>query len=110
VYETFFKPYNINPLSVADNSSGKKRLILDLSVLNKYVREYHVKFEDYRVAKEFLLIENGFMFKFDLSSGYHHLSVNPLHHSYLGFSWYLNGRLRYFVFNVLPFLLSCLDH
>lgn len=73
-----------------------------MSVLNKYVRVDHVKFEDYRVAKE-LLIENGFMFKFDLSSGYHHLSVNPLHHPYLGFSWFLNGKLSYFVFSVLPF-------
>lgn len=27
----------VNPLSVAMNSSGKKRLILDLSVLNKFL-------------------------------------------------------------------------
>jgi len=40
VYETPFKPHNVNPLSVAvNNSSGKKRLILDLSVLNNYVKK-----------------------------------------------------------------------
>ena len=38
VYEVSVKPHNISPLSVAENSSGKKRLMLDLSVLNNYVK------------------------------------------------------------------------
>ena len=34
-----FKPIVVNPLRVAENSSGKKRLILDLSVLNTFVKK-----------------------------------------------------------------------
>jgi hypothetical protein len=105
VYEVPFLPHNINPLSVATNSSGKKRLILDLSILNTYVKKDRIKFEDYKVAKE-LLFPSGFMYKFDLSSGYHHISIKPIHHSYLGFSWFFHGKCRYFVFSVLPFGLS----
>ena len=39
VHEVPFIPYVVNPLSVATNKSGKKRLILDLSVLNKFVKK-----------------------------------------------------------------------
>ena len=39
VHEIPFKPFVVNPLSVVTNSSGKKRLILDLSVLNKCVKK-----------------------------------------------------------------------
>jgi hypothetical protein len=80
-YEVFSKPRNVNPLSVAENSSGKKRLILDLSVLNGYVKKDYVKFEDFKVAKEYLM-NFGFMKKFDLKSGYHHLSVCDNQHTY----------------------------
>jgi hypothetical protein len=37
----FIIPYVVNPLSVATNKSGKKRLILDLSVLNKFVKKHN---------------------------------------------------------------------
>jgi hypothetical protein len=37
-----FKTVVINPLSVAINKSGKKSLILDLSVLNKFVQSSKV--------------------------------------------------------------------
>ena len=98
VYEVPFIPHNVNPLSVAtNNSSNKQRLILELSILNTYVRKDKFKFEDHKVAKEFI-IPNGYMFKFDLTSGYHH--------TYLGFSWVFNGIVKYFVFSVLPFGLS----
>lgn len=40
----------MNPLSVAVQSTGKKRLILDLSKLNLYIKKDKVKFEDWRVA------------------------------------------------------------
>ena len=39
IYEVQYIPHNVNPLSVACNSSGKKRLILDLSVLNTYLKK-----------------------------------------------------------------------
>lgn len=47
-----FKPYVVSPLSVATQKSGKKRLILDLSVLNKFVRKDKFKFEDWKVATQ----------------------------------------------------------
>lgn len=105
-YEVPFIPHNVNPLSVAiNNSSGKKRLILDFSVLNTYIKRERVKFEDFKVALEYI-VPNGYMFKFDLTSGYHHFSISPIHHSYLGFSWIINGAVKYFVFSVLAFGLT----
>ncbi|WAR10680.1 hypothetical protein MAR_035756, partial [Mya arenaria] len=56
VYEVPFIPHNVNPLSVATNSwSGTQRLILDLSVLNTFVKKDNFKFEDNKVAKEYLI-------------------------------------------------------
>ncbi|XP_062597476.1 uncharacterized protein LOC134258894, partial [Saccostrea cucullata] len=63
-----FKPIVVNPLSVAINSSGKKRLILDLSVLNVFVRKDKIKFEDWKVAVQYFE-KDCHMFKFDLKSG-----------------------------------------
>ena len=73
-----FKPYIVSPFSVATNSSGKKRLILDLSILNLFVRKYKVKFEDWNLAVEYFQ-ENCYMlmFKFDLKSGYFHADIPP---------------------------------
>ena len=41
-------PEVINPLSVSINSSGKKRLILDLRYVNSHVYKDKVKFEDWK--------------------------------------------------------------
>ena len=43
------------------------------------------------------------MFKFDLKSGYHHIDINKTSQTYLGFSWKIDGKVRHFVFTVLPF-------
>ena len=50
ILEAKVLPHNVNPLSVAVQSSGKKRLILDLRFVNKHVWKQKVKFEDLRVA------------------------------------------------------------
>jgi hypothetical protein len=50
VHEVSFIPYMVNPLSVATNKSGKKRLILDLSVLNKFAKKQKFKFEDWKLT------------------------------------------------------------
>ena len=42
------KPHVVSPLSVAKNSEGKMRLILDLSIVNEYVRYEKIKLEDAR--------------------------------------------------------------
>ena len=43
---------------------------------------------------------------YDLKSAYHHISIFPEHKTYLGFSWVIDGKVGYFVYNVLPFGLS----
>ena len=43
IVEASSRPHVINPLSVAINSSGKKRLILDLHEVNLHVRKSKVK-------------------------------------------------------------------
>lgn len=103
--EVHFIPYIVYPLSVSVNSSGKKRLILDLSVMNRYVWKEHFKFEDWSVAFEYLY-PGGFMYKFDVISAYHHIDIAPSQQTFLGFSWIENGFTKYYVFTVLPFGLT----
>ena len=46
VVETKVPPRVVNPLSVSVQANGKKKLILDLRYVNKFLRKMHVKFED----------------------------------------------------------------
>ena len=94
-------PEVVNPLSVVVNRSGKKRLILDLHEVNLHVWKDKVKFEDFKVALTYFK-KTGFMFKFDLKSGYHHIDMVSWCQTYLGFCW----ESKYYVFTVLPFGLS----
>ena len=99
-------PNIVNPLSVSIQSSGKKRLILDLRHVNLFVYKQKFKCEDLRVALS--IISRGFsLFKFDLKSGYHHVEIFPEHRKFLAFSWGFDaGIIRYFQFAVHPFGLS----
>lgn len=99
-------PFIVNPLTVSVQSSGKKRLILDLRVVNKHVWKQSVKYEDIKVALAFL--EKGFyMIKFDITSAYHFVEIFEPHTEFLGFSWAdENGNTVYYKFLVLPFGLS----
>ena len=83
VHEVPFIPYVVSPLSVATNKSGKKRLILDLSVLNKFVKKQKFKFEDWKLAIQ-LFKEDSYLYKFDLRSGYHHFDIYPQQQTFLG--------------------------
>ena len=99
-------PAIVNPLSVSTQSSGKKRLILDLRHVNLYIFKQKLKCEDLSVALK--VMSNGYyLFKFDLKSGYHHVEIFPDHRKYLAFAWdFGDGVLKYFQFAVLPFGLS----
>jgi len=66
VIETPFQPFIVNPLSVSIQSTSKKRLILDLSELNNFIKKDTVKFEDWKVALNYFS-KNCFLFKFDLN-------------------------------------------
>lgn len=93
----------VSPLSVATNKVGKKRLILDLRVLNDHLLKHSIRFEDVRSVVPFM--SEGvlnYASVFDLKSGYHHCSIHPDDVCYLGFEW--DGQI--YVFLVLPFGLS----
>ena len=55
----------INPLSVSTQSSGKRRLILDLRFANQFILTQKVKFEDYKTALD-LFQYGGYACSFDL--------------------------------------------
>ncbi|MCG8032477.1 MAG: hypothetical protein JAZ03_09910, partial [Candidatus Thiodiazotropha taylori] len=99
-------PYIINPLTVSVQTSGKKRLILDLREVNKHVWKQKFKYEDIKVALAFL--EKEFhMIKFDITSAYHFIEVVYFQTDLLGFSWVNpDGTVSYYKFLVLPFGLS----
>ena len=100
------KPFIINPLTVTVQSSGKKRLILDLRHVNKFIYKQKFKCEDVKTAMQ-LLDKDFFMFKFDLKSAYHHIEIFEEHRRYLAFAWnFGQSKARYFRFCVLAFGLS----
>ena len=74
---------------MAQQSSGKCRLTLDLSFLNRFVWKQSVPNEDIRTV--FDLFQLGY---FDLKSGYHDVEICPDHRQYLGFSWCFNSVIN----------------
>ena len=99
-------PRVVNPLSVSIDSSGKKRLILDLRYVNTHFYKDKIKFDDWKCFENYLLANKGYLFKFDLKNSYHHIDIFDSHQTYLVFSWDIKGATKYFVFTVLPFGLS----
>ena len=103
-------PYVVNPLTVAYNKKGKPRLVLDCRHINKCLHLFKVKFEDIRVA-EAIFEENSYLYTWDLSSAYHHISISRDHISLLGFSIPdQDGNIMYYVFNSLPFGIKTAGH
>ena len=99
------QPCVVNPLTVAYNKSGKPRLVLDCRHINVCLFKFRYRYEDDQVARD--LFDTGdFLFTFDLRSAYHHISIFAEHRQYLGFSSTINGKQRFYTFNVLPFGLS----
>ena len=103
ISEVIDRPEFINPLHVASQSSGKKRLILDPSHLNNFIVKTSVKCEDLKTVIQFL--KSDYVFSFDIKSGYHHIGIFEEHRKYLSLQ-FEDGTIRCFHFNVLPFGLS----
>ena len=99
------QPWVVNPLTVAVRVEGKKRLVLDLIHVNPHLIKYKFKCEDISTAQQ-LLGESYYLYTFDIKRAYHHIEIFKSHRTYLGFQWPYQGKLTYFVFNVLPFGLS----
>ena len=97
ISEVLTPPTVINPPSVSVNSDGKPRRILDLRHVNIYIPKAKSKNEDWKVFLQYLSCA-GYMYKFDLKSGYHHIDICQPHQQFLGFQWALGGaKNRYFV-------------
>ena len=79
VVEEPFIPHVVNPLSVSIQSSGKKRLILDLRHVNHFIWKQKFRCEDWRVLLSYVN-KGDYLFSFDLKSGYHHIDIFPDHH------------------------------
>ncbi|XP_052797745.1 uncharacterized protein LOC128229889 isoform X1 [Mya arenaria] len=101
IEQTDFPPHVVSPLSVSVNKSGKKRLILDLRIVNKYIWKEKMTFEDWKVGVEYFE-KDSYCYKFDLSKGYYHIDIFPEHKTFLGFS--LEGK--YYCYSVVAFGLS----
>ena len=99
-------PHICSPLMVVTNDIGKKRLVLNLKFLNKFLKKFRFKYEDLRTV--LAMIEKGdSLFSFDLKAGYHHVDIRESYQTYLGFSWSLKGKpVKHYAFTVLPFGLS----
>ena len=84
VVETKVPPRVVNSLSVSVQANGKKKLILDLRYVNKFLRKMHVKYEDWKRAMSYFA-RGAYMCSFELKSGYHHVEIVEGHQTYLGF-------------------------
>ena len=105
ISEVTYIPRVVNPLTVALSRSGKKRLVLDCRHINPDLFKFKCCFEDQSVARQ-LFSQGDHLFSFDIRSAYHHCMVFTGHRTFLGFSWQVDGKTKYFVFNVLPFGIS----
>ena len=73
--------------------------------VNQHLRSCKFKYKDVRTATD-LFHKGDWFFKFDYSSGYHHLEIFLGHTPFLGFSWRVDGHCKFYKFTVLPFGLS----
>ena len=94
-----------SPLGVVPKKNGKLCLILDLRYLNKHLFVRKFKYEDLLVVSQ-IAAKGDWFITFDLCNGYHHIETGREHWKYLGFSFPINGCVKYFVFTSLPFGLA----
>ena len=86
-----------SPLQVVSNDRGKRRLVIDLRYVNKFLQKSKFKYEGIDIAAQ-MLDKGDFLVTFDLKSGYHHI--------YLVFSWNKEGGRKFYVFTVWLFGLA----
>ena len=99
-------PWVVSPLSVDAKEGKKKRLCFDLRYLNSHIPVEKKSFESLQKAKG-LVTPGELMFKIDLKSGYHHVTMHETAYGYLAFEWRgqcYNYRVLPFGLNVAPFI------
>lgn len=92
----------ISKVFTVSKPDGSYRLILNLKILNNFVKSNHFKIEDNKTVAK-LLSKGCYMGKIDLKDAYHLVPVKQSHCKYLRFKF--NGEL--YQYNCLPFGLSC---
>ena len=85
-------PTVVYPLTVSVNAVGKCQLLLDLRHVRKFILKVTFKMED----RTFLnyVHSPGYLFKFDMKSGYHHVSIHQESQIFLGFQWPLGSSQK----------------
>ena len=100
----------VNPLTVAVNDRGKKRLCIDLS---RYVNDFTTaaKFRIESTLQFLQVVKVGdYLYAFDLKSAYHQIEIFKEHWRFLGLALKIEGVKRFFVFTRLPFGLKDAAH
>ena len=97
IQEVESRPPVVNPLTVATNKSGKKRLVLDCQHLNDCLAKFKFKYEDATVARQ-LFDKGTHLFSWELRSAYNHISEFSAHRQYLGVQLREGQVSKYYVF------------
>ena len=84
IKESLTKPKVINPLSAS--TKEKHRLILHLREVNSHLYKGKIKFDDWKSFQSHLEGSKGYLFKFNLKSGYYHINIFNDHQTFLGCS------------------------
>jgi hypothetical protein len=92
------RPHCILPLHVVVQPH-RKRLILDCTLLNKFIRVPKIKYDDYKVALSYFR-SKGYIFTFDFKDGYYHIKIHPSFKKFLGFSLLIEGKKVFCQFKV----------
>ena len=74
-----------SPLLVVRNSNRKKRLALDLRIINRFLLKYKFKYEGLNLVPD-MCSKGDYFVTFDLKSGNHHVDIHVDSWTYLGFS------------------------
>lgn len=91
----------ISPFFLIEKPNGKKRFVLNLKRLNKFIKNDHFKMEDWRTVIK-LMQKDCFMSSIDLKDAYFLIPIHTSSRKYLRFSF--NNIL--YEFTCLPFGLS----
>lgn len=91
----------LSSIFLVPKPNGKKRFILNLKSLNKFIVTSHFKMEDLRTTIK-LISKNSFLCTIDLKDAYFLLPINIEYKKYLRFTFHD----KLYEFNVLPFGLN----
>ena len=80
-------PAVINPLGVAVDRKGKKRLVVAACYINLFIRYVRFKYEGLRSVMS-QLEAGDFMYTMDFKSGYHQVRKRQTHGHILSTSWF----------------------